>query len=124
MTVLDLPAWAAIPVCLLLLLGAGNALAGAIGLLRLKSFYARLHAPSLMVSGATILICLASMLTFAVLQNRWVFHELAIIAFMIITTPVTLMLLGQAALYRDRAEGSQEVPHKEEGLKTEAAVEE
>ena len=33
-----------------------------------------------------------------------------IAVFVTVTTPVTLMLLARAALYRDRSEGSTEVP--------------
>ncbi len=109
----DLPLWAAIPVCILLLAGSIITLVGSIGLLRLKSFYSRLHAPTLGTSAGVVLISLASMICFAVLQNRWIFHEVLIIVFMILTTPVTLMLLGQSALYRDRIEGTDDVPRKE-----------
>ncbi|MDK1386128.1 monovalent cation/H(+) antiporter subunit G [Sinorhizobium sp. 8-89] len=108
----DLPAWAALAVCGLLLLGAATTLIGSLGLLRLSDFYERLHAPTIATSGGTILICLASMLCFAVLQSRWIFHEVLIILFVTVTTPVTLMLLGQAALYRDRFEERQGVPRK------------
>ncbi|MEK1931750.1 MAG: monovalent cation/H(+) antiporter subunit G [Pararhizobium sp.] len=111
----DLPIWAAIPVCLLLLTGSAITLIGSLGLIRLKTFYGRLHAPTLGSSAGTILICLASMLAFAVLQNRWIFHEVLIIIFIILTTPVALMLLGQSALYRDRIEGNTEVPRKTTG---------
>lgn len=111
----DLPIWAAIPVCLLLLTGSAITLIGSLGLIRLKTFYCRLHAPTLGSSAGTILICLASMLAFAVLQNRWIFHEVLIIIFIILTTPVALMLLGQSALYRDRIEGNTEVPRKTTG---------
>ena len=111
----DLPIWAAIPVCLLLLTGSTISLIGSIGLIRLKTFYGRLHAPTLSSSAGTILICLASMIAFAVLQNRWIFHEVLIVLFVILTTPVTLMLLGQSALYRDRIEGSTDVPRKTTG---------
>jgi len=86
----DLPAWAAIPVCILLLLGSVITLVGSMGLIRLKTFYGRLHAPTLGASAGTILICVASMITFAVLQNRWILHEILIIVFIILTTPVTL----------------------------------
>ncbi|CAN7336860.1 monovalent cation/H(+) antiporter subunit G [Pararhizobium sp. LjRoot238] len=111
----DLPVWAAIPVCLLLLTGSAITLVGSIGLIRLKTFYGRLHAPTLGSSAGTILICLASMIAFAVLRDRWIFHEILIVIFIILTTPVTLMLLGQSALYRDRIEGSKDVPRKTTG---------
>ncbi|MBV1796146.1 monovalent cation/H(+) antiporter subunit G [Siccirubricoccus sp. G192] len=106
----DLPLWAALPVALLLVLGAGLALTGSIGLLRLRSFYQRVHAPTLGTTLGIGCVLLASMLFFSVSQTRFVLHEILIAAFMVITTPVTLMLLVRAALYRDRREGSAEVP--------------
>ncbi|NRQ18520.1 monovalent cation/H(+) antiporter subunit G [Ensifer sesbaniae] len=109
----DLPVWAAILVCGLTLLGAAITLIGSVGLLRFTSFYERLHAPTLATSGGVILICAASIICFAVLQSRWVFHEILIIVFVLVTTPVTLMLLGQAALYRDRVKEKRGVPLKQ-----------
>lgn len=105
-----LPLWAAILVAALVVAGATFALIGAIGLTRLKLFYDRVHAPTL---GATLgagLILLASMLCFSVLQTRLVVHEVLIIFFSLITTPVTYILLVRAALYRDRAEANPAVP--------------
>ncbi len=107
----DLPLWAAIPAALLLLLGSGLALTGAVGLLTLKDFYERLHAPTIGTSYGMICVLLASMLIFSVLQSRPVLHEVLIGIFIIVTTPVTLMLVGRAALHRDRLEGNAEVPH-------------
>lgn len=100
-----LPAWAALPVSALILAGSLLALTGALGLLRFKSFYERVHAPTL---GSTLgmgCILLASMLYFSVGQTRPVVHEILIGLFITITTPVTLLLLVQATLYRDRQEG-------------------
>lgn len=105
-----LPLWAALPIALLLLLGTSLALTGSIGLLRLRSFYERVHAPTLGTTLGIGCVLLASMLFFSVLQTRFVLHEILIAIFMVVTTPVTLMLLARAALYRDRREGSTEVP--------------
>lgn len=106
----ELPLWAALPVALLLLLGAGLALMGSIGLLRLGSFYDRIHAPTLGTTLGIGCVLVASMLYFSVLESRFVLHELLIAVLMLITTPVTLMLLARAALYRDRREGNADVP--------------
>jgi multicomponent K+:H+ antiporter subunit G len=106
----DLPIWAAVPVAVLLLAGAGLALTGSIGLVTLRSFYDRIHAPTLATSLGIGFVLLASMLYFSVLQTRFVLHEILITVFMVVTTPVTLMLLARAALYRDRQEGNAEVP--------------
>ena len=117
----DLPVWAAVLVCGLTVLGAAVALIGSGGLLRFTSFYERLHAPTLATSGGVLMICTASIICFAVLQSRWVFHEILIIVFVVVTTPVTLMLLGQAALYRDRVEEKRGVPLKQRPPREEPA---
>ena len=106
----DLPAWAALATSFLVLLGAGFTLVGAIGLVRLKSFYERMHAPALGATWGAAGILLGSILFFSVLQSRLVLHEVLIAVFLTVTTPVTLMLLARAALYRDRSEGSLDVP--------------
>jgi multicomponent K+:H+ antiporter subunit G len=106
----ELPLWAALLVAVLLVLGAGLALIGSIGLVTLRSFYDRMHAPTLGTTLGIGCVLLASMLFFSVLQSRLVVHEILIAAFMVITTPVTLMLLARASLYRDRQEGNADVP--------------
>lgn len=106
----ELPLWAAVLVALFLLLGASLTLIGTIGLYRLRSFYERNHAPTLGASWGTAAIVMASMLYFSVSQSRPVMHELLIGTFVLITAPVSFMLLTRAALYRDRAKGSREVP--------------
>lgn len=98
----QLPPWAAILVALLVVTGASLTLLGGLGVVRLKSFYQRLHAQTLGYSGGTLLIIIASMLMFSLLEGRAVVHELVIGIFIIITTPITLLMLGRAALRRDR----------------------
>lgn len=106
----DLPAWAALLTALFLLLGASLTLIGSFGLLRLGTFYERVHAPTLGTTLGIGSILIASMLFFSVLETRLVVHELLIALFTVLTTPVTLILLARAALYRDRREGRDEVP--------------
>ncbi|RUM99285.1 cation:proton antiporter [Pseudaminobacter arsenicus] len=106
----DLPAWAALLVAFFLVVGSGLTLTGAIGLLRLKSFYERMHAPTLGTTWGAGSILIASITCFSVLGSRPVLHEILITVFVLVTTPVTLMLLARAALYRDRAETNGNVP--------------
>lgn len=108
----DLPEWAGILTALLLLVGAGLTLAGAVGTLLFGSFYERVHAPTLGTSWGTAAIALASIVFFSVLGSRLAIHELLIAGFVTVTTPVTLMLLARAALYRDRTEGEKGVPSR------------
>ncbi len=118
----DLPLWAAITVAVFVVGGAVITLMGTIGLARFTSFYQRIHAPTLGTSFGVGLILLASMLYFSVDGSRPAIHELLITVFVVVTTPVTLMLLARAALYRDRMEGNPEVPSVEPDPEEEAAA--
>jgi multicomponent K+:H+ antiporter subunit G len=89
----------------LIVLGALLAFTGSLGLLRLKTFYERVHPPTMGTTLGTGLILIGSMLHFSALESRPVLHEILIGVFMILSTPVTYLLLVRAALHRDRAEG-------------------
>ncbi len=106
----DVPLWAAIPGAAFLLLGAGLSLTGTFGLVRLPAFYDRLHAPTLATSWGAGSMIVASMIIFTAGSGRLVVHELLIGIFVTVTTPVTLMMLGRATLYRDRSERNPGVP--------------
>lgn len=105
-----LPWWIALPAALFLVIGSTLTALGALGLVRLSSFYDRLHAPTLGTSWGAAGILIASMMLFSWIGGRVVIHELVIGVFIMLTTPVTLMLLGRAALYRDRLENSPAIP--------------
>ena len=97
----DLPAWAALLVAFLVLAGSALTLLGIVGLVRLRSFYQRVHAPTLGTTWGAGSILIASMVFFSILESRLVLHEVLIAVFVTATTPVTLMMLARAALYRD-----------------------
>ncbi|MDD1525796.1 potassium:proton antiporter [Bradyrhizobium sp. WBOS7] len=100
----QLQPWAAALTAVLLLLGASVTLIGSLGLLRLNTFYERVHAPTLGTTLGTFFIAVASMLYFSVLQSRPVLHEMLIVALGIVTTPIALTVLVGAARFRDTAE--------------------
>lgn len=104
----NMPAWAALLVALLLILGGSISLIGALGLMRLPTFYQRIHGPSITITLGAGSVLLASMLYFTVLQSRPVLHELAIALFILATAPVVSMLLMRAAVYRDLRAGKGE----------------
>ena len=111
MTALDsLPPWLMALVAFFLVLGSTLTLLGAFGLIHLKSFYDRIHAPTLGTSWGTAAILLASLLAWSWVQDRVFVHELVIGICVMVTTPVTLMFLGRAALHRDRMENNGSVP--------------
>src|SRR5690606_27879666 len=101
----DLPAWAALLVSLLLLLGGSITLIGTLGLVRLKNFYQRIHGPAITITLGTGCFLIASMIYFTALRERLVIHELLITAFLLMSAPVVTMLIMRAAVYRDLRAG-------------------
>ena len=106
----DMPAPIAAIICVCLLAGAFMALMGAVGLVRLQSFYQRVHAPTLGSSMGMALILTSSILFFSVTRGQLVLHEMLIAVFLTLTTPISLMLIVRAAFARDRREGDPNVP--------------
>lgn len=97
----SLPDWAALLVSLLLILGASIILIGALGLVRLRTFYQRIHGPAITVTLGAGSLLIASMLYFTVAQSRVVVHEIIITVFVLLTAPVVAMMIMRAAVYRD-----------------------
>ena len=112
MSAAELPLWLVIIVGVLAIAGALLTLIGCLGLVRLNSFYDRIHAPTLGTSLGSGLIILASIVFFTVTGQRPSVHEMLIFLFVTLTTPVTLMLLARAALYRDRVENPEALGHR------------
>jgi multicomponent K+:H+ antiporter subunit G len=101
MTFPSLPLWAAAPAAALLVIGGLTALVGSAGLLRLRSFYTRMHAPAMATTLGTGCVLVASMLVSSALSRRPSVHELLITLFVVITAPVASMLLMRAGIHRD-----------------------
>src|SRR5690606_29475137 len=85
MSLANLPDWTAWLASASLLLGAGLCFIGSVGLLRLRKFYDRVHAPTLGTTLGTTFILLASVLCFSVLESRLVIHEILIAIFVTVT---------------------------------------
>lgn len=105
MAVADLPPAVSWLVAILVVTGAALSLLGAWGLVRLPSFYDRVHAPTLGATLGMALILAASWLLAGTTLDRWMPREVLIAVFLTITTPITLILLARAAAYRDRTDG-------------------
>ncbi|WP_423186176.1 monovalent cation/H(+) antiporter subunit G [Alishewanella sp. d11] len=108
-----IPLWLGIPMLLLLLTGSVVTLIGALGLYRLPHFYQRIHGPAIIITLGTGCILLASMLFFSGLAQRPVLHELLITIFVLLTAPISAMLIMRAAVYRDLRNS-----HKQAAAKT------
>ena len=96
----ELPAWAAVPAAILLVAAGLLAAIGAIGLARLPEFFMRMHPPAMSSTLGAGCVLLASMLVSSAVEGRPVLHALLITLFLVITSPVTAMLLARAAVYR------------------------
>lgn len=88
-------------------------LIGAIGLIRFKSFYQRLHAPSLGATMGIIFLALASMLYFNFTGQSLGVQQIAIVVFLLFTVPLTALIVTRAALYRHRRTG-RDVPSRDD----------
>lgn len=110
---MEMPAWVAIITATLLITGAAITLIGALGLVRLHTFYQRVHAPTLGTTLGTACIVLGSMIYFSALGTRPVLHEMLIAVFVTVTTPVTLMILVRAAVLRDKFERTQTISEQD-----------
>lgn len=100
-----LPLWLEIIVAVLVLAGAALALLGSIGLLRLPTFFERVHAPSIIATLGCWLIMHGTVLYFSVADRSLALHALLIAVFVAITVPVMSIFLMRAALFRARQTG-------------------
>ena len=95
--------WIELLVAFFLIAGGLITLIGTVGLLRLRSFFQRIHGPTMGNTTGAICILNASMLYFSVKAGKPQLHEVLITLFLLMTTPVTNMLLARAALHRQRS---------------------
>lgn len=100
-----IPDWAGAIAAFLLVVGATVVLIGALGLLRLRTFYQRMHGPAITITLGTGSILLASVVYFTAAQARPVVHEAIIAVFVMATAPVVSMMIMRAAVYRDLRAG-------------------
>ncbi|CAN7459728.1 monovalent cation/H(+) antiporter subunit G [Acidovorax sp. LjRoot194] len=108
--VTTLPLWLEIIVAVLVLSGAGLALLGSSGLLRLPTFFERVHAPSIIATLGCWLIMHGTVLYFSVADRSLALHALLIAVFVAISVPIMSIFLMRAALFRARQMGHPPVP--------------
>jgi multicomponent K+:H+ antiporter subunit G len=87
----------------LLVTGAGFALVGSLGLLKLGDFYRRLHGPTKATTLGVGAVLVASSLSFSMLQGAPSLRELLVVVFLFVTAPVSAQLLVKSALAEDPA---------------------
>lgn len=102
MTSAAIPLWVGVPAAILLIGGGLLTLIGSIGLVRLPDFYSRMHPPTMGTTLGTGSVLIASMLVSAAVLHRPVIHEVLITLFVVMTAPVTAILLMRAARERSK----------------------
>lgn len=105
-----LPMWAEITVAVLVLSGALVALLGSFGLLRLGSFFERIHAPAIIATLGCWCVMYGALLYFSFRGQGLAVHLLLIAAFIAVTVPITTIFLMRASLFRARQMGKKVPP--------------
>lgn len=103
------PAWVDALTGLLAAFGALMALIGSFGVLRLRSFFQRVHAPTLGATLGTWSLTLATVVQVSFEHGQPYVHALLIAVFLALTAPVTTVFLMRAAVFRRRLRGT-EIP--------------
>jgi multicomponent K+:H+ antiporter subunit G len=106
----ELPLWVDVLTALLAVAGGLAALTGAVGLLRLPTFFQRAHAPTLGSTAGSWSLALATALQQSFLKEQVFFHALLIPVFVAVTAPITAIFLIRAGLFRSRLAGVKDVP--------------
>ena len=104
------PGWVDTLTAVLVVMGAVTALIGSFGLLRMKTYFQRVHPPSLVATLGTWCVTLATVIQGSFVTARPYVHAVLIPVFIAFTAPVTTVLLTRAALFRARQRGTPDVP--------------
>ncbi|WP_213955627.1 MULTISPECIES: monovalent cation/H(+) antiporter subunit G [unclassified Variovorax] len=97
-----LPLWAEVLTAVFAVLGAAFAAIGSFGLVRLPTFFRRIHAPTLGATFGVWCITLATGVYFSVQGLHLFLHAGLISLFVAMTAPITTIFLMRAALFRAR----------------------
>jgi multicomponent K+:H+ antiporter subunit G len=89
-----------IAVTVLLILGAGFALIGSWGLVRLPSTMERLHGPTKATTLGLGALLIASVVYFQARLGIWTAHELLISLFLFVTAPISANMIAKVHLHR------------------------
>lgn len=106
------PLWVEIFVGILLVISGVFTLSSAVGVVRFKSFFQRVHPTALAYSFSAWIVTLASIVYFSAVETSVTIHPWLIIVFLSITVPVTTIFLARTDLFRNRIskEPEAEVP--------------
>lgn len=97
----DFPLWLNIIISLLIVASGIITLVGTLGLVKLKHFYSRMHAPTLGNTLGVFCILIACALVASFSAKQLLIYPFIITVLLIITSPVTAILLMRAAIKRE-----------------------
>lgn len=106
------PLWAEIVTAVFVVLGAAFAAVGSLGLVRMPTFFTRIHAPTLGATAGVWCITIATIVYFSAQGASLFLHAILITLFIALTAPVTTIFLMRATLFRERQKGGN-VPMEE-----------
>ena len=86
----------------LIVIGAGFALVGSWGLVRLPSLMERLHGPTKASTLGLGAILIASAAWFHLARGVWTTHELLVSVFLFLTAPISANMIAKVHLHRLR----------------------
>ena len=98
MTDAELPRWIEILISALLIFGGFTAVLGALGLVRFKTFFARLHAPTKTSTLGIGGVLLGSMVYLSWVSEMAVIHQILIAVFVFMTAPISAHQMAKAML--------------------------
>ena len=104
------PAWVEAIAALLLITSGVFVLVSALGFLRLRDFFLRMHPPALAYTFGSWCVTLASILYFSALESSVMLHPWLVIILLTMTVPVTTLLLARVALFRHRQARTSDSP--------------
>lgn len=104
------PLWIEAVVAFLVAASGVFVVISALGFLRLRDFFERMHPPALAYTFGTWSVALAAVLYFSALEGRLVLHPWLIVVLLSITVPVTTVLLARVSLFRRRRTGAPDTP--------------
>ena len=98
MTAAELPRWLEILISALLIFGGVTALLGALGLVRFRTFFTRLHAPTKTSTLGVGGVLLGSMVYLSWISELAVIHQALIAVFVFMTAPISAHQMAKAML--------------------------
>ncbi len=98
MTAAELPRWLEILISGMLLLGGFTAVLGALGLVRFRTFFTRLHAPTKTSTLGIGGVLLGSIVYLSWISNLAVIHQVLIAMFVFMTAPISAHQMAKAML--------------------------